>query len=78
MLEHSDGSGAPGVLIQYNCTDYECESGLIEQLTTLVREYPENVYLAPNTYDGKIILTRIGQREVLDTFEEDTIRAFIE
>lgn len=80
MLEHADGDGGkgPGIIIQYNCNDYECEAEMIEQLTTLVTEYPDNVYLAPNNYDGKIILTRLGKREVLDSFDAQTIREFIE
>lgn len=78
MLEHADGRGKPGVIIQYNCKDFSCAPDLIEKLKTLVREYPDNVYLAPNKYSGKIILTKLGQREILDSFEEDKIRQFIE
>ena len=78
MLEHADGSGSPGVIIQYNCSDYECEPDLVQKLTALVEEYPENVYLAPNNYDGKIILTRLGKRKVLNGFYEQIIRDFIE
>jgi len=59
MLEHADGGGPSSIIIQYNCDDYECESDLVQKLTTLVEEYPANVYLAPNKYDGKIILTVI-------------------
>lgn len=77
MFEHSDGKGLPGIIIQYNCDDYECEPDLIQKLTTLVKEYPENVYLAPNNYDGKIILTKLGKRKILDQFDEQTIRDFI-
>ena len=82
MLEHADGGtpqgGVPGVIIQYNCGKYECAPDLIANLERVVRDYPENVYLAPSEYDGKIILTRIGQKEVLDAFDEEKIRAFIE
>lgn len=78
MLEHADGKGKEGVIIQYNCDDYECEADLIDKLTDIVGEYPENVYLAPNNYDGKIILTKVGQREILDVFDAKRIRDFIE
>lgn len=78
MLEHADGRGAPGILIQYNCDDYECEENLVQKLTTLVEEYPDNVYLAPNKYDGKIIMTRLNKREILDEFDEQAIRDFIQ
>lgn len=78
MLEHSDGNGVPGVIIQYNCDGYDCAPDLVERLTVLVGEYPENVYLAPSKYDGKIILTKVGRKLILDTFDEQKIRNFIE
>lgn len=78
MLEHADGKGKPGVIIQYNCDKFSCEDDLIQKLTALVEEYPDNVYLAPNIYDGKIILSREGRREVLEEFDENIIRDFIE
>ena len=77
MLEHADGGGRPGVIIQYNCEKFECESDLVQKLTELVRNYPANVYLAPNNYDGKIILTRLGKREILEEFSEQRIKDFI-
>ncbi len=77
MLEHADGGGRPGIIIQYNCEDYACESGLLEKLTSIVEDFPANVYLAPNNYDGKIILTAIDRREILDEFDDQIIRAFI-
>lgn len=77
MLEHADGRGKPGIIIQYNCKKYQCESDLVEKLTTLAREYPDNVYLAPNNYDSKIILTRLGAIKILDDFDELTIKNFI-
>jgi len=77
MLEHADGGGFPGIIIQYNCDAYDCTDDLVSQLTTLVEEYPDNVYLAPNRYDGKIILTKAGQRKILDQFDETVIREFI-
>lgn len=78
ILEHADGVGKPGILIQYNCKKYSCEADLVQKLTDLVKQYPDNVYLAPNNYDGKIILTKLGKREILDTFNEQAIRDFIE
>ena len=78
MLEHADGGSKPGVMIQYNCDDYDCSSDLIEKLTELVQQYPDNVYLAPNNYDGKIVLIMLGKREILNTFDEQAIRIFIE
>lgn len=77
MLEHADGKGKPGILVQYNCKKYSCEPDLVGKLTDLVKQYPDNVYLAPNDYDGKIILTKTGSYKVLDSFDEQTIRKFI-
>ena len=78
MLEHSDGGGKPGIIIQYNCNDFDCKPDLIQKLTDLTKQYPDNVYLAPNNYDGKIILTKLGKREILDNFDEQAIKNFIE
>lgn len=77
MLEHADGKGKPGIIIQYNCKKYTCESDLVQKLTDLVKQYPDNVYLAPNDYDGKIILTKEGKLETLDQFDEQKIKDFI-
>jgi len=77
MLEHADGGGPPGIIIQYNCDKYECESDLVTKLTELVKEYPSNVYLAPSDYSGKIILTKLREREILDEFDDKKIRGFI-
>lgn len=77
MLEHADGKGKPGILIQYNCKKYSCEADLITKLTALAQQYPDNVYLAPNSYDGKIIVTKLGRSQILDGFDEQAIKNFI-
>ena len=77
MLEHADGGGAPGVIIQYNCDDFYCGPDLVQKLTDIVRIYRANVYLAPSSYDGKIILTKRGRRKVLDDFDGAAIRRFM-
>ena len=77
MLEHADGKGPPGVIVQYNCEDYMCEAGLVERLENLIRRYTY-VYLAPGDYDGKITLTKRGKMEILEAFDERRIENFIE
>ena|SRR3989338_5631903 len=77
MLEHADGKGKPGILIQYNCKKYDCEKNMVGKLQTLIKKYPENIYLAPGNYDGKIILTRLGKREVLDALVQKKIENII-
>ena len=79
MLEHADGDDkkGQGMIIQYNCKKYSCEKDFIPKLTTLVKKYPKNIYLAPGNYDGKIILTKLGQRKTLSSFDEGQITDFI-
>jgi len=79
MLEHSDGDGPPGVIINYNCDNFECKDDLVNQLTRIAKEYPENVYLAP--YPGmteKIVLTREGKIKSFSDFNKDSIVKFID
>jgi hypothetical protein len=79
MLEHSDGVGIPGVIINYNCVDFECESDLVNQLTEIAQQYPEFVYLAP--YPGmtkKLAITRRGKIETFDSFDKEGLVSFIE
>ena len=79
MLEHADGKERPGVIVSYNCEDFDCEPDLVDQLTQIVQEYPTYVYLAPfPDMDAKIALTRFGKIEKLDGVDEERIRAFIE
>ncbi len=79
MLEHADGQGPPGVIINYNCEDFECEPDLIDKLKAIAQDYPEFVYLAPfPNMSAKIAITRRGAIEVLDEFDEERIRRFIE
>ena len=78
MLEHADGKGDPGIIIQYNCNmPYRCEPGLVSKLKQLVKKYPKNVYLAPGNYSGMIILTRLNKREILNSYNEPKILEFI-
>jgi len=78
MLEHSDGTGPPGIIINYNCEDYNCEPGLIENLEAFAAQYPSNVYVAPfKGMDAKIALTRLGRIEILDEFDAARINSFI-
>jgi len=80
MLEHADGDDkkGQGAIVQYNCKKYSCEKDLISKLTSIVKKYPKNVYLAPGNYDGKIILTRLNKREILEKFDEKKVINFIE
>ncbi len=76
ILEHSQ-AGIPGVILQYNCRDYECRKDFKEILKKLVQKYP-HLYTAPSDYDAKVVLTLFGRQKILDSFDENKITAFIE
>jgi len=77
MLEHADGTGRPGVIINYNCEDYSCESDLVENLEVFAGKY-DYVYVAPfKNMDAKITLTKLNKIEVLEEFDEKRIENFI-
>jgi len=78
MLEHADGGDIPGIIINYNCKDYNCEGGLIENLESFAEVYPKNVYVAPfKNMATKIALTKLGRIEVLEEYDENRIHIFI-
>lgn len=77
MLEHADGSGLPGVVINYNCIEFSCETGLVGKLEAFASKY-SHVYVAPFAkMSVKIALTRHGKIETMDSFDEAKIEAFI-
>lgn len=77
MLEHADGEGSPGVIINYNCMDYNCEQGMIEKLEEFAARY-DYVYVAPfKGMDAKIALTKLDRIEVLEEYDKDKIENFI-
>lgn len=78
MLEHADGDNIPGVILNYNCIDYECDGDLIPNLESFAEKYPINVYIAPfPKMDAKIALTKLGRIELLDNYDEEAIEDFI-
>lgn len=78
MLEHADGGGRPGVVINYNCVKFRCPEGMVAQLEQIARTYPAFVYLAPYPdMDVKIAVTRLGKILTLDGVDRERIVAFI-
>ena len=68
-----------GMLVQYNCNEFDCEPGLIDELIKIVEPYPNNVYLAPYpTMDAKIALAAPGRLKTFDSLDEAEVRKFIE
>lgn len=78
MLEHADGEGPPGVIINYNCIDFSCDTDLIDKLSVFVEDNPEFVYLAPfKDLSNKIVVTKLGEQITLDEYDEEAINDFI-
>ena len=40
MLEHADGTGPAGIILNYNCDDFTCEDDFLDNLRKIVGEYP--------------------------------------
>ncbi len=80
VMERGGGHHREGaMLVQYNCSEYECEPGLIDKLVKIVNDYPDNVFLAPYpTMDAKIALAAPGRLKTFDSLDEGEIRKFIE
>lgn len=77
ILEHTPNE-VPGVIIQYNCKKFTCEPDLIDNLREIAQSH-DHVYLAPYPQmDAKIALTAFGKLEILDEYDEQKIREFIE
>ena len=78
VMERDAGHARGSMLVQYNCRNYQCDEDLVDRLTEIVSSYPPQVYLAPYpTMDAKIALAAPGKLLLLDAFEEDKIREFI-
>lgn len=78
MLEHADGSGPPGVIINYNCEDFNCSPDLIDQLSEIADQYPKFVYVAP--YLGmteKLAITKFRKIETFDSLDKEALVNFI-
>ncbi len=79
VLEHADGSGLPGIIINYNCEQFECEPDFIDRLAKFAKDYPDRVYVAPfKNMSSKLVISASGRQDVLDDFDEQRIRNFIE
>ncbi|MFB6246201.1 MAG: hypothetical protein ABEI74_01250 [Candidatus Pacearchaeota archaeon] len=79
MLEHADGSGPPGIIINYNCKNYKCAENLIPKLEKFAKQYPQKVYVAPFwQMEAKIALTKSGSIKTLEKYDKKAIENFIE
>ncbi len=79
MLEHANGSGPPGVVISYNCEQFDCESGFVNQLAKFAYKYPNLVYVAPyKNMSEKLVLSANGRQKIMKDIDEQGIIDFIE
>lgn len=77
MLEHADGFGQPGVIINYDCKNYSCSDNLVQHLENFALKY-SFVYVVPwRNMKAKIVLTRLGKRLILDSYDAEKIENFI-
>ena len=77
MLEHADGVGLPGVIINYDCESYSCAPDLVKKLESFATKY-SNVYVSPyKNMASKIAVTKYGKIITLDDFNENIINSFI-
>ena len=77
-MERGGSHRTGGMLVEYNCEDYECEPDLVERLTEIVLGYPTQVYMAPYPgMDAKIALAAPGRLLTLETLDENKIHEFI-
>jgi len=80
VLEHFDSGqdSRGGVIINYDCMNYNCEPDLIEKLEAFTKEY-EYVYVAPfKNMKEKIVITKLNQIRKLNSYDESAIKQFIE
>src|SRR3546814_20654581 len=63
MLEHADGKGRPGVIIQYNCDDFVCGVDLFDQLAAVVHRLGAYVSRAHGNHGGQTILRRQANKQ---------------
>ena len=80
VMERGGGHHETGsMLVQYNCDDYLCGPDTIEQLTAIVRDYPDNVFLAPYPgMDAAIALAAPNRLVTLDFLDEVKVRKFLD
>ena len=78
ILEHTNTSGRrPGVIISYNCLDFDCEENLIGNLEAFTNDF-DYVYVAPYpNMDVKIAITKYDETMILKEYDEETITKFI-
>lgn len=79
IIEHIPGPGErPGVLLEFNCEEFECAPDLVEKLASVARQYAY-VYMAPfPQMDAKIALAARNALLTLDAYDEQRIVEFIE
>ena len=76
ILEHTP-EGLPGIVINYNCEDFDCPEGMLDSIEQLTDAYV-NVYAAP--YPGMssmVAISRYGAQRTFSNYDEQGIREFI-
>ena len=79
LLEHitEDDGSRGGVVVNYDCQNYDCEVDLVSNLEALA-EGNDFVYVAPfRNMKAKIVVTRLGRQMQLNKYNEERIKNFI-
>jgi hypothetical protein len=79
MLEHADAieGGRGGVIINYDCKNYECAEDLVDKLEQFAVDY-DYVYVAPyKNMATKIAVSKLNRQITLEEYDEEAITAFI-
>ena len=78
ILEHANNAEEePGVVINYDCRNYDCEAGLIQDLEDFTKNN-EIVYVAPyKNMKAKIVVTKLNRQITLDALDTKRIENFI-
>lgn len=79
MLEHADGieGGRGGVIINYDCNNYECANDLVDKLEQFAVDY-DYVYVAPyKNMAVKIAVSKLNRQITLEGYDEEAIKEFL-
>lgn len=67
-----------GVVVQYNCTPSDECKKLVENLSSIVKKYPDKVLMAPYPkLDSRIALTAWTRLDKFSDFDEERMQKFI-
>ena len=79
MLEHADAieGGRGGVIINYDCKNYDCAGDLVGKLEQFAVDY-DYVYVAPyKNMAAKIVISKLNRQITLEDYDGEAIKEFL-